>query len=374
MDPTCITSHYTHRVLVCCISCLPCGVLSCYTKIVWNWLHVLIVCSSIAFLMDRCVSSSTSSIVWHVHRFWLHTFCNSQLIHLFFHTLLISDFFLLHAHFLFVLLPLLLINLSLQLSLHCLLLHFSLILHDKLLITTLPKNVAVSLKFQINSVVEDSSSCFHVWKVLLSNWSIEMLVSVAVLCLLRLLVNIECFVVRYLVEAWRSIELTTTLEIVLASLRLSHVLRMASVVLRVLRVDWLLSVICAIWLSIVRTVWLCAVFVLKMSSKAWSFCFPPFFFLPQVISFFDLFLKLFCKVLLLLSFLCHLMLVVISRILDQALTPNNGVLMIISLCISIDCQGWVGYGLDTNRTSSELVSRSLACWHDGFLLRKTAGL
>lgn len=104
-------------------------------KLISIRLHVLIIHRRRRHSIN--IWRSTWIIRSQIRRHNRHSFWNSKLFHLFSYSLLISKLLLLLFHFPFIFLPLLLVNLSLQISFHLLLFHFSLLKHNLFLISTM---------------------------------------------------------------------------------------------------------------------------------------------------------------------------------------------------------------------------------------------
>ena len=118
----------------------------------------------------------------------MDTFSYGQSPHLFLDSDIIIHLLLLSAHLLHIFLSLLLVDLLLECFLHSQLLLFSLQLHHILFITTLPQDISVFFEVDVDSVLKYTSSSLDIWKVLLSDASIKVEVSIGVVGLVVLLV------------------------------------------------------------------------------------------------------------------------------------------------------------------------------------------
>lgn len=198
MYPSNITSHDADWVLIGGIRRFPrIKAATHLLQLIRIRLHILIIHSR------RRHSISIRHSTWIIrNQIRRHSFWNSKLFHLFSYSLLISYLLLLLFHFPFIFLPLLLVNLCLQISFHLLLFHFSLLHHYLFLISTILQYVSISFKVQIHAVL-DPAACFDFWKVLLCNTCIEIEISltVGISCLIALIwrlviaLNIKGFII-----------------------------------------------------------------------------------------------------------------------------------------------------------------------------------
>jgi hypothetical protein len=140
-------------VLVSNISSLSRHTISLKIKLLIRLLHVLIVCCI------ALVDLNSTRVK--------HSLGDSHDLHLISDSPLILHLFILFLLLLGILLPLFFMDLLLKRLLHGHLLHLSFVLDDVLLISPLGKNVAISLKLEVHSVFENSSSGLDVWKILL---------------------------------------------------------------------------------------------------------------------------------------------------------------------------------------------------------------
>jgi len=216
--------------------------------------------------------------VWHVDGL-MHPLRNSHIPHLILNSQLIPFVLLLLPLLLHIFFGLFLVDLKLESCFDLVLLLFTLVCHDLLLIPALPQDVSVPLKLQIYSIL-NSTSRLHIREVLLGDGSIEL--RPAVSCLvghgLCLRVHVESLVVR--VEGLHLLRLHIVL--------LETILKLLS--------GWLLCVL-GRGRNCIRDE------VLTWSHEASSFGLPPVVLLSQEISFFDLPFKFICETFLLYFFL-----------------------------------------------------------------------
>ena len=131
--------------------------------------------------------------------FVIHAFSDSHMFHFISYSPLILHLINLGLLLLDVFLPLLLIDLLLECLLHCNLFSLSLILYDMFLIPTMHENIAISLQIEINSVFQHPSSGLDIWKILLSDASIEItIVSCFILDVKCLIIGVECLLLIFL--------------------------------------------------------------------------------------------------------------------------------------------------------------------------------
>lgn len=119
-----------------------------------------------------------------------HALSQSQLPHLVSNSLFILEFMCLQPMRLLVLHLLLLFDLLPESLPHGLLFCLSLILNDLLFVSALDEDVALPLQLQINSVLDNSTPNFHLWKISLRYRCIKVRVVLRVL-----VVHIKCLIV-----------------------------------------------------------------------------------------------------------------------------------------------------------------------------------